>query len=116
MEKDDKKLVTKDDFVLRVYERLSKKVGGEEPLFKSKNKAKEIIKLIHNEIFEVLAEIMKEGKEYRVLGFGTFKTYKTKATVKRNPRTGEQIEVPSKLTPKVVFSSKLKELLNSSDK
>lgn len=41
-------------------------------------------------------EFVKQGDKVSLIGFGNFYPYETKATVKKNPRTGEPVNVPAK--------------------
>jgi DNA-binding protein HU-beta len=45
-------------------------------------------------IFESIEQALKEGHEVRLMGFGTFIVGARKAAKGRNPRTGEEIDVP----------------------
>lgn len=46
-------------------------------------------------IDEIKSELITNG-EVKLVGFGTFKRYKRKETIKRNPQNGEDIIVPAK--------------------
>lgn len=35
-----------------------------------------------------------DGRPARMMGFGTFETYTSKATTRRNPKTGQPVQVP----------------------
>lgn len=54
---------------------------------------------------------LKQGKEIRLVGFGTFAVAQRKATVGRNPRTGEEIKIPATRLPKFRAGKVLKELV-----
>lgn len=54
---------------------------------------------------------LKKGEEVRLVGFGTFKVTKRKATQGRNPRTGQPIQIPAKKLPKFSPGKALKELV-----
>lgn len=45
----------------------------------------------------------------RLVGFGTFSVVKRKARKGRNPRTGEEIRIPSRKVPKFVAGKALKD-------
>ena len=45
-------------------------------------------------VFGTIEKALKEGQEVRLVGFGTFVTATRKATKGRNPRTGEEIDIP----------------------
>lgn len=56
-------------------------------------------------------EFVKAGDKVSLIGFGSFFPYETKATTKRNPRTGAAIEVPAKTTMKFKLSKTVNDLL-----
>jgi DNA-binding protein HU-beta len=43
---------------------------------------------------------LQQGDEVRLVGFGTFKVSRRKASAGRNPRTGETISIPETRNPK----------------
>lgn len=53
-----------------------------------------------------------DGSEVRLPGFGNFKTANRKATKARNPRTGEEVDVPASRVAKFSPAKGLKEALN----
>ncbi len=55
---------------------------------------------------------LKEEKEIRLVGFGTFYTAKRKATKGRNPRSGAVINIPASNQPKFKAGKGLKEAVN----
>lgn len=57
---------------------------------------------------------LKQGKEIRLVGFGTFKVTKRKATQGRNPRTGEKLHIKEKKLPKFSPGKALKEAVSAS--
>ncbi len=46
-------------------------------------------------VFSVMAKALKEKQEVRVSGFGSFVVADRKATKGRNPRTGDEIDIPA---------------------
>ena len=48
----------------------------------------------------------------KIIGFGTFKISKRKATTGRNPQTGAQIQIPASNAPKFSAGKALKEAVN----
>lgn len=42
---------------------------------------------------------LSNGDHIEIRGFGTFKVRKRKSRVARNPRTGEQVDVPARVVP-----------------
>ena len=55
---------------------------------------------------------LRSGSEVKVIGFGTFKISKRKATTGRNPRTGEPIDIPASNQPKFSAGKALKQGVN----
>ena len=55
---------------------------------------------------------LKNGSEVKIIGFGTFKISKRKATTGRNPQTGAAIDIPAANVPKFRAGKSLKESLN----
>ena len=57
----------------------------------------------------VLGNIIKGAKDsVQLVGFGTFKTVKTKARKGINPQTGEALKIPAKKVIKFKISKNLK--------
>lgn len=52
------------------------------------------------------------GTTVRLIGFGTFSVVDRKATMGRNPRTGERIQIPAARRPKFKTGKALKEAVN----
>lgn len=63
-------------------------------------------------VFGSITKSLKKGNEVRLVGFGTFKVAKRKATTGRNPRTGEPIQIPASKQPKFTPGKALKEEVN----
>lgn len=62
-----------------------------------------------NAIIDSIQKGLKQGKEVRLVGFGTFKVTRRKETQGRNPRTGQKIKIPAKKIPKFTPGKSLKE-------
>lgn len=71
-----------------------------EVVSKATNLKKVEAEAVVDAVFDAIVGSLKNKEEVRLLGFGSFSTVTTKATVARNPRTGEKIDVPSKLKAK----------------
>ncbi|MFT9314919.1 MAG: HU family DNA-binding protein [Acetobacter orientalis] len=56
-----------------------------------KAKAGEVVEAV----FGAIEEALSRGQEVRLVGFGTFVTASRKAAKGRNPRTGEEIDIPA---------------------
>ena len=63
-------------------------------------------------VFSSITNSLKEGNEVRLVGFGTFLITNRAATIGRNPRTGESIQIPAKKVPKFRPGKSLKETVN----
>lgn len=57
---------------------------------------------------ETVIDAMKEDDKVQLAGFGTFETVHRDGGIRRNPRTGESMEVPAYRVPKLKFSSTVK--------
>ncbi len=60
-----------------------------------------IVKKIVQRTFDTVFEALKSGKRIELRNFGVFQVKKRKKRIGRNPKTGEVIPVPERLT--VVF-------------
>ena len=56
---------------------------------------------------------LKDGKEVRLVGFGSFVPVKRAAGTARNPRTGEKVKRPAKQTCSFRVGDSLERALNS---
>ena len=50
-------------------------------------------------LFETLKEVLAAGDKIQLIGFGTFEVKERAARRGRNPRTGEEIEIPASKYP-----------------
>ena len=60
----------------------------------SRIKAGEVV----DAVFEAITGALKKKEEVRLVGFGTFAAAIRKASTGRNPRTGEEMEIPESTT------------------
>lgn len=88
-----------DDFITELYE--------ENPDLRLK---KSEMKFIVNAIFAKISKIIINKDEINFRNFGVFKSYDSPATVARNPRTGEKINVPAKIRPHFKFANFMKKM------
>ncbi len=63
-------------------------------------------------VFDSIADSLKGGQEVRLVGFGTFSVANRRASMGRNPRTGEPIQIPASRQAKFKAGKGLKESLN----
>ncbi len=59
-----------------------------------------------------ITSALRSGTEVRLVGFGTFSVGHRKATIGRNPRTGERIQIAAKNVPKFKSGKALKASVN----
>jgi integration host factor subunit beta len=63
-------------------------------------------------VFDEIAEALARGDRVELRGFGAFSVRQRSARTGRNPRTGEEVEVPDKAVPHFKTGKDLRELLN----
>ena len=90
--------LTKSDIV----EDLNNKIGL------NKREAKELVDLLFNDIKNLLSE----GHEVKLSGFGNFQLKDKSPRPGRNPRTGEDVEISARRVVTFRASKKLKNKLN----
>ena len=97
--------LTKSDIV----ENLNNEIGL------NKREAKELVDMLFNDIKNILSE----GHEVKLSGFGNFQLRDKLARPGRNPRTGEDVEISARRVVTFKSGQKLKEsvktLTNESD-
>ena len=64
-------------------------------------------------ILKEIKETLKRGEGVELRNFGTFRINIQKASIRRNPKTGEKINVPKKRTIKWKMSKDLFKKLNN---
>jgi DNA-binding protein HU-beta len=60
-------------------------------------------------VFSAITKSLSRGEEVGIAGFGIFKVVKSAARTGRNPKTGEQIQIPASVKPKFKPGKALKE-------
>jgi DNA-binding protein HU-beta len=63
-------------------------------------------------VFGAIEKALKESQEVRLVGFGTFVTAKRKAATGRNPRTGEQMDIPASTSVRFKPGKGLRDAVN----
>lgn len=66
-----------------------------------------------NEIFEGLAESLRDGERIEIRGFGSFVVRHRQARTGRNPRTGRRVDVEAKRVPFFKVGKELRERVDS---
>lgn len=58
---------------------------------------------------EVISDALAKGEKVQLSGFGVFETREREACIRRNPKTGEPVEVPATRVPVFKAGKLLKE-------
>ena len=64
-------------------------------------------------VFDSIASALASGDDVRIVGFGSFSVANRAASTGRNPRTGEEIQIPASNQPKFKAGAPLKSAVNS---
>lgn len=67
---------------------------------------------ILNAFEEVVSETLATGDKIQLVGFGTFEVKERVARTGRNPRTGEEMEIPASKVPSFKAGKALKDAVN----
>jgi integration host factor subunit beta len=70
------------------------------------------VERIVSTVFEEVTEALVRGERVELRGFGAFSVRQRNSRVGRNPRTGEEVEVPDKVVPYFKTGKGLRERLN----
>ena len=90
--------MTKADIVAAIYE----KVGI------SKTESSDVVE----SVFEVLKEVLENGEEVKISGFGTFRVKDKSPRKGRNPQTGEGITITARSVLRFKPGQVLKKSMN----
>ena len=66
-------------------------------------------------IFQSITDSLSEGDKVELRGFGSFRIRERNARIGRNPKSGEQVEVPAKKVPFFKAGKELRELVDEKD-
>lgn len=75
--------------------------------------SKKDAELVVNTFFQTIVESLRRSEKIELRGFGSFKLRHRGARQGRNPKTGEQVDVPAKVVPYFKPGKDLRELVNS---
>ena len=64
-------------------------------------------------VFDSIASALSSGDDVRIVGFGSFSVANRAASTGRNPRTGEEVQIPASKQPKFKAGAPLKSAVNS---
>lgn len=70
------------------------------------------MRVLVDSMLDEIGKPLRDGKEVRLHGFGSFSVTERKATTGRNPRTGEKIEIAARKAVKFKASSALAATVN----
>ncbi|HHU02383.1 MAG: HU family DNA-binding protein [Christensenellales bacterium] len=65
-----------------------------------------------NAVLDIVKDTLNAGEKVQLIGFGTFEAKDRAARTARNPRTGEEIQVPASRVPSFKASKVFREELN----
>jgi len=65
----------------------------------------------YDKLFAIFGATLKKGDSVSIAGFGSFKVVERKARKGRNPRTGQEIQIPASKAVKFTPSKTLKETI-----
>lgn len=65
-----------------------------------------------NTILEAMVEALTEGKRIEVRGFGSFSVNYRAPRIGRNPKTGEEVQLPGKYVPHFKPGKELRDRVN----
>jgi len=71
--------------------------------------SKKDTEVVVNTIFDSMTEALKQGERIEIRGFGSFQVKIREAREGRNPKTGEEVQIPAKRTPFFKVGKELKE-------
>lgn len=83
-----------------------------EEVARSTNLTKKHADLIVSTVFDSIVQSLRDGEKIELRGFGSFRIRTRGARIGRNPKTGDQVDVPPKKIPYFKPGKDLKELLN----
>ena len=70
--------------------------------------SKQVTKKVLDGFLEAIGDSLSQVTTIEIRGFGSFKVKQRKARVARNPRTGEEVKIPSRSVPTFKPSRKLR--------
>lgn len=94
--------MNKNELAVRVFD-----VVGE-----SVKTSKGDVNTIVSALFDVIADTVKTGEDVTIQNFGKWSMVTKKARKGRNPKTGEELNIPEKKSVKFAVSSKIKKDIN----
>ena len=77
---------------------------------------KKDVELALNAFIETIEETLENGEKVQLTGFGTFEPRQRKARTGRNPKTGEELEIPASVVPAFKVGKAFKERVKEANK
>ena len=77
---------------------------------------KKDVELALNAFIETIEETLENGEKVQLTGFGTFEPRQRKARIGRNPKTGEELEIPASVVPVFKVGKAFKERVKEAHK
>jgi len=65
-----------------------------------------------NALVDVITDALRNGDKVQIVGFGAFEAKERAARIARNPRTGEEIEIPASKSVSFKVGKALKDEVN----
>jgi integration host factor subunit beta len=78
------------------------------------NLTKSRAELVVNCVFNSMVESLQQGEGIEIRGFGSFTVRPYRPYAGRNPRTGQEVNVPAKKLPFFKVGKELREIVNAS--
>ena len=78
------------------------------------NLQKKTVGIVLNSAIEVLRDALSNGDKVTIVGFGSLEVVDRSARIRRNPKTGEAIEVPATKAVRFSVGKDLKEVVAQS--
>ena len=75
--------------------------------------SKKDTEIVVNTIFDSMTEALKLDERIEIRGFGSFQVKVREAREGRNPKTGEEVQIPAKRTAFFKVGKELKEMVDS---
>ena len=75
--------------------------------------SKKDTELVVNTIFDSMTEALRTGNRIEIRGFGSFQVKIREAREGRNPKTGDEVQIPAKRTPFFKVGKELKERIDA---
>lgn len=67
------------------------------------------VAIVVDSFLEAIKQNLERGRHIEIRGFGTFKNKERKKRIGRNPKTGIEVSIPSRMVPSFKFSKYLKD-------